>query len=449
MAVTPENRAQRRIGRLLTLIVVSLLAAVMRSFGPIPGPGRDTMLLGFLLLAAFVAGELAAELRLPRITGYLLIGILFGPDLLHLLPREAVDEFRLINGIALSVIALQAGGELRMKQVRARLRSIGTITASQIVITLAGIILLVYLADDLLPFLAGQPRRAVLAIALIFAVVAVAKSPATTIAVITEAHARGRLTDTVLGVSVLKDVIILLLIAAVIPAAAVLVDPGRGFDYHAVEEIAVAILASLAVGALLGWMVGQYMERFRGGTILFVLGLAFVIVEFAQAMGLEYILVGMTAGFMIQNFSPQGPALLEALEVNSLPIYALFFAVAGAGLDLSVIPIVWRVGVLIIVARMVLVFVSTYLGAVLAGDPAPIRRYAWMGFLAKAGVTLGLANMVRERFTPWGDEVAAVIIAMIAVNQLIGPPLFRFALNSAGESHATSAAQDVTIGVGL
>jgi Kef-type K+ transport system membrane component KefB len=439
MAVRLENRAQRRIGRLLTLIIVSLLAALMRSFGPLPGPGRETMLLGFLLLSAFVAGELAAELRLPRITGYLLIGILFGPDILHLLPRETVEDFRLINGVALSVIALQAGGELRMKQVRPRLRSIGTITASQIVITLAGIILLVYLSDDLLPFLAGQSRRAVLAIALIFAVVAVAKSPATTIAVITEVHARGRLTDTVLGVSVLKDVIILLLIAAVIPAAAVLVDPGRGFDYHAVEEIAVAILASLALGALLGWLVGQYMERFRRGTILFVLGLAFVIVEVGQVMGLEYILVGMTTGFVIQNFTAQGPTLLEALEVNSLPIYALFFAVAGAGLELSVIPMVWRVGVLIIAARMGLVFASTYLGAVLAGEPQPIRRYAWMGFLAKAGVTLGLANMVRERFTPWGDEVAAIIIAMIAVNQLVGPPLFRFALDAAGESHATAA----------
>ena len=440
MAARNEHRASRGVGRLLTLVVVSLLAALMRYIGPVSGPAGETMLLGFLILAAFVGGELARELRLPRITGYLVIGVLLGPDLLHLLPRDAVADFRLINGVALAVIALQAGGELRLTQVRERLKSIGMITTFQIVITLAGVIGIVYLGRDLLPFLQGQPVRAVLAIALIFGVVAVAKSPATTIAVITEVHARGRLTDTVLGVSVLKDVIILLLIAAVIPAAALLVDPAGGFEYHAVVEIGLAIVLSLALGAAVGLLVGLYLERINQQTILFVLALAFLIVEVSEAMGLEYILVGMATGFVIQNFSHQGSTLLEALEVNALPLYALFFAVAGAGLELSVIPAVWRVGLLIIVARMVLVFVSTYLAATVAGDPAPVRRYAWMGFLAKAGVTLGLANIVRDRFAPWGDEVSAIIIAMIAVNQLVGPPLFRYALDASGESEARAEA---------
>ena len=81
-----------------------------------------------------------------------------------------------------------------------------------------------------------------------------------------------------------------------------------------------------------------------------------------------------------------------------------------------------------------LIYTSTYLGAATAGDPPVIRRHAWMGFVAQAGVTLGLANMIRERFDLWGAEVAAIIIAMIVVNQLVGPPLFRFALNLAGEA---------------
>jgi len=115
-------------------------------------------------------------------------------------------------------------------------------------------------------------------------------------------------------------------------------------------------------------------------------------------------------------------------------LYALFFAVAGADLDLSVIPSVWQIGLVIIAARTVLIYASTFVGAAAAGDLPVIRRHAWMGFVAQAGVTLGLANMIRERFDLWGAEVAAIIIAMIAVNQLVGPPLFRFALNAAGEA---------------
>ena len=76
----------------------------------------------------------------------------------------------------------------------------------------------------------------------------------------------------------------------------------------------------------------------------------------------------------------------------------------------------------------------------LAADPPVVRRSDWMGFVAQAGITLGIANLVRERFPVAGAQVATIIIAMIAVNQLIGPPVFRWSLIRAGESHAPTVA---------
>lgn len=438
MALKLHHPGERTVGRAFTLVVISLLAVLLRSLGPLPHISSSTMLLGFLLLAAYVAGELARDVNLPRITGYMLIGICFSPHSVGLLPRETISDFRLINEIALSVIALQAGGELRLQRLRERLVSISLITAFQIVVTLAGIVAVVFLGRHLFPFLAQQSFRAVMAIALIFGLVAVAKSPATTIAVITEMKARGPLTDTVLSVSVFKDVIILLLIAVLLPTAAILVDPSRGFDFGQLGEISQAIGISLALGTVIGWLIGLYLARINVQPILFVLAVAFLSIELAHSLGLEsesFIVMSMAAGFVVQNFSVQGPAFVSALEANSLPLYALFFAVAGADLRLDVIPDVWRVGLLILVARMVLIYVSTYLGSAMSHDLPVIRRYAWMGFLSKAGVTLGLATIVRDRFPPWGEEVAVIIIAMIAVNQLIGPPLFRYSLLRAGEAH--------------
>jgi Kef-type K+ transport system membrane component KefB len=436
----------RRIGRLLTLVVIALLAALFRALGPLSGPASSTLLLGFLLLAAFVAGELARDSSLPRITGYLAIGILFGPHVLQLLPQDTVEGFGLINGVALSVIALQAGGELRVSNLRGRLLSITSITAAQIILITGGVALAVFLAHDLLPFLVGRPGRSVLAVSLILGLVAVAKSPATTIAVITELRARGPLTDTVLGVSVLKDVVILLLIAALIPAASVLVEPGRGFDFGLLRTISRTIIGALAAGAVVGWLVGLYLQRVGKQPILFVLAVAFGIVEASHALRLEsefYILASMSAGFVVQNFSVHGPRFVRALEANSLPIYALFFAVAGADLDLGGMPAVWQVGLLIFATRIVLIYSSTYLGARSVGDPPLIRQYAWMGFLAQAGVTLGLATIVRDRFPAWGSDVADIIIALIAINQLVGPPLFRFALVRGGEAGLDSKTHSV------
>ncbi|MGD2216295.1 MAG: cation:proton antiporter [Gemmatimonadales bacterium] len=442
MAFDFGSVSARRIGRLLTLVVIALLAALFRALGPLGGLASSTMLLGFLLLAAFVAGELARELKLPRITGYLSIGILFGPHVLQLLPQDTVQGFRLINGVALSVIALQAGGELRISHVGERLANILTTTVLQIALILVGVAAAVFLASGLFPALAGQGQRVVLAIALIFGLVAVANSPATVIAVMTELRARGPLADTVLGVSVLKDVLVLLLIAVVIPAAAVLIEPARGFDFHQVSELSLRIGIALISGAVVGWLIGLYLKKIAVQPILFVLAAAFGIVELTEVVGLEsefYILMSMSAGFVVQNFSIQGPRFVRALEANSLPLYALFFAVAGADLDVGAIPVVWKVGILIILVRAVLMHLSTYLAAAATRELVVIRQYSWMGFIAQAGVTLGLATIVRERFAGWGgDEVAAIVIAMIAVNQLIGPPLFRFALLRAGESNLDS-----------
>ena len=439
MALEIHRPTRQTVGRLLTLVVISLLAAFLRYLAPASAPGSGTMLLGFLLLAAFVAGEVAREVHVPRITGYLVIGILFGPNVFGLLPSETIEDFRLINHVALSVIALQAGGELRLARIRERLKSIGMMTALQVVFILVGITAVVYMARSLLPFLAGQPSQTVLAVALIFGLVAVAKSPATTIAVITELRARGPLADTVLGVSVLKDVVVLLLIAVMLPAAVVLVDPAGGFDFEQLREISVAILLSLGLGTVVGWLIGLYLEKINLQPILFTLAVAFLVVEFSQGLGLEsemYILMSMTAGFVVQNLSVHGPGFVEALEANSLPLYALFFALAGADLALDVIPAVWQAGLVMILARAALIYVSTYMAAAAAGDRPIIRHYAWMGFLAQAGVTLGLANIVRERFALWGPDVAAIIVGMIAVNQLVGPPLFRYSLVRAKESKA-------------
>ena len=231
MALKLRRYYARSIGRLLTLVVIGLLAALIRNFSLEPGVAGNTMLLGFLLLAAYVAGELARDVSLPRITGYLIIGILFGPHVLGLLPRQAVSDFELINHVALAVIALQAGGELRLHRMVPRMRSISSITLSQILVVGFGAAAVVYLARDLFPFLRGEPAAVAVAVALLFGVVAVANSPATTIAVITELRARGQVSDTVLGVSVLKDVVILLLIAVILPTATVLVLPDVGFDF--------------------------------------------------------------------------------------------------------------------------------------------------------------------------------------------------------------------------
>lgn len=425
------------MARFLTLVA---FIGVMHAVGVLRAPeitqGTSTLFLGFLLLASYLAGRAARAVNLPQITGYLIIGILVGPYVLGTFPRSMVEEFRFVNGVALALIALSAGGELRVEAVRDRFRSIATITTLQILIMFSVVATAVFLARSSIDFLRNEPPRVAFAVSLLFGLVAVAKSPATTIAVITEEKARGVFTDTVLGITVLKDVIILILIALFIPLATTIVDPAGGFSFHAVREILLEILGSLAVGVVLGWLVTLYLRRITRYRILFILGVAFLAVHLGDWLHLESILIAMAAGFFVQNFSSQGWRLLQALEANSLPFYAVFFALAGADMNLQVLKTAWVIATAIVATRAAALWLSTYLGARMVGDPPALRRHAWMGFMAQAGVTLGIANMVRERFPVWGMHVATIIIATIAVNQILGPPAFRWALIRSGESHA-------------
>jgi Kef-type K+ transport system membrane component KefB len=430
----------RFMARILTLAAfIGIMHAVAYLRGPQDTTGSSTLLLGFLLLASYLAGRAARVFSLPQITGYLIIGILAGPYVLGTVPAPALEDFGIVNEVALALIALSAGGELRLKSLRGRMRSIGVITAFQIVLVFLVVALAVFLARGSVPFLQDQPARVAVAVALLFGLVAVAKSPATTVAVITEEKARGILTDTVLGITVLKDVIILVLIAVLIPLAQTIANPMGAFSLHEARDILLAIAGSLAMGIVLGWFMTLYLRRIRAYRILFVLGVAFMAVLMDDLLDLHHILIAMAAGFYVQNYSRQGRLLLHALEAIALPVYALFFAIAGAGLDITVLKTAWVIATAIILTRMVALWTSTRLGAHFVGDPPVIRKYAWMGFLAKAGVTLGIANLVRDEFPGWGAEVATVVIAMIAVNQLIGPPAFRWALVRAGESRVQAA----------
>jgi len=423
-----------RLFTLVAFIAVTHLVGVFRLTETTSGSA--TLFLGFLLLASFLAGRAVRTVGLPQITGYLVIGMVLGPFALEIIPAETVAELAYVNEVALALIALSAGGELRLEAVRERIGSIGMITAFQIVFMFFSVAAAVYWARGTIGFLQGQPATAALAASILFGLVAVAKSPATTIAVITEERARGILTDTVLGITVLKDVIILILVALLIPLSSAIVDPASGFSLQIFWNILLRILGSLAVGMVLGWFVNVYLRKIRAYRILFVLGVAFLAVYLGEAFHLEYILIAMAAGFSVQNFSKQGRRLLRALEANSLPVYALFFAVAGAALDFTVLRTAWMIAGAIILTRAVALWLSTYLAARMVSDPPSIRRHAWMGFMAQAGVTLGIANIIRDGFPIWGEAVATVIIAMIAVNQLVGPPAFRWALVRTGESHA-------------
>jgi len=270
-------------------------------------------------------------------------------------------------------------------------------------------------------------------IAAVFGSIAIANSPSVAIAVITDSRSRGPVSSTVLGVTVLKDVVVIILFAVGLAAARTILQDA-GLDVVFVAGLAWEVLGSLAVGTFSGWIISLYLAKHRPYSILFMLAVAFVNAHLATALHLEVLLVSLSAGFFVENISPnEGGRFIEAVEANSLPFYALFFALAGAKIDLASLPGLAPYVAGFVVLRALGILGGTWLGATLTHAEPQVRRYAWTGFVSQAGVTLGMVVIMSRAFPEWGGDLLTLFVAMVAVHELVGPVLFQWALARAGE----------------
>lgn len=425
--------------RLFALLVLCGFMWVMREYGARAGAGWSELAvaLGFLLLAAYLGGQVAKAAGLSRITGYIVVGLLVGPGAVGLLTEADVGSLAFLNDVALGLIALTAGGELDLKRLRGMGRSLASITLVQSVVVFLAVAGAVLALNAWLPFTAGRPTALVLTVAMVFGSIAIASSPSVAIAVITDSRAEGPVTTTVLGVTVMKDVLVIVAFAVALSVAFSVLEPDAAGSGEGPLALTLAweIGGSLAVGALLGLGVAAYLKWAGQHMVLFTIGLAWLAAELAALLHLEVLLLGLTAGFTLENLLPvRGHEFVESLEQASLPIYALFFGLAGAGVHLDALGELWHWALLLIGVRAAALWSGTDLGARLGDAGEVVRKRAWLGFVSQAGVALGMVTILARSFPGWGAELKTLFVAMVAVHELVGPILLDRMLASVGEA---------------
>ena len=205
------------------------------------------------------------------------------------------------------------------------------------------------------------------------------------------------------------------------------------------------LAASLAVGAVLGFLLILYLARVNKEVALFLLAIVVMAIELVALVEtrlrfhLHFLLVFIAAGFVVENASAKGDLLIQGLERSSLPIYVIFFTFSGVGLDLDSLRLLWPLAFAFVVWRGFLLYVSTYAGASLAGENTPAKRFSWTAFVAQAGRSLGLAELVAQQFPHMGPQIRTFVLAVVAINQLVGPVLFGWALRRVDEDGRANA----------
>ncbi len=421
--------------RLLALVIILTTAAVVTRVDETIGrAGSGTALaVGFALIAAALTGELFERFRLPRISGYLFFGIACGPYATAILTPSMARELQVVNGVAIALIAFIAGLEINFTRLRPQLRAMLTMGGVMIALMWVTLTLLFFATWSWLPIAPEVTGPARLTLAALLATVTVSFSPTVSIAVITESRARGPLSELVLALVVLADLMLILLFTLSMESVRFVTGVGQA-GHGILSGLAWEIFGSFAFGGIVGACFAFYLRYVGRELTVMLLGVSVLLSQVGAALHFEPLLAALGAGLVVENVAPpEGDALRHAVERGALPVLVLFFAAAGANLHLGALAAVGGLAVGISALRMVLIRITATVGSRIAGLHGQAPALAWRGLVSQAGVTLGLAILINAEFPDWGGRMYALIVSMIALHETIGPILFRSALERAGE----------------
>jgi Kef-type K+ transport system membrane component KefB len=428
-----------------TVLAMTVLRRLARAGGG-PLEARATLALGFLILAAYFGGEIARRFRLPRITGYLLTGLVLGPPWLGVVRDAEVQALRVIATGAVALVAFAAGNELRLSALRTNFHGTLRLAVAAIAFPFVAVTLVVVSVGAWFPLTAHQPFRDTVTVALVLGAIAAVSSPIVTWGVISDSGARSALSRRIFHVTVLQDTMAIVFLVLLLALAQPLASSGAvtwGITTNAVLHFA----GSLAAGALLGMGIADYAKviRARAHTTLVLLAAAFFVAQAVRLLELEPVLIGLAAGCALANTAQTASEQVKvALEQCMLPVYIVFFALAGMDLRLDTLGALWPWVLLLVGLRIT----GLRVGFRWAGrDSAAAVSSGWLGMVSQGALAISLAAVLRRAFPEWGITLESLILAMIGVHLIAGPICFQWVLRRAGDiTEGTHGAEHGEVG---
>jgi Kef-type K+ transport system membrane component KefB len=428
-----------------TLVVTALLQRVARAAGGgggggggVPLEAHATLALGSLMLVAYIGGSIVQRLRLPRIIGYLVAGFVAGPAWLKLVRGPELRALDVISSGALTLIAFAVGNELTLDPLRGERR-----TALLRIVTgaMAGpflfVALVVLTVSPWFPLTAHQPFRDALVVALALGTMAAVSSPTLTWAVMSDVGAEGRLLSrATLDVSVLQDLAAVVLVVVVLALALPLGSGGAVRPGVAAQTLRI-LGGSIVAGILLALATTQYLRVIQHHLVWLLVVLAFVVSQLVRLTGMDAVLIGLAAGCALRNLAPEHSERVRAeLKRCAIPVYVVFFALAGSNLRFDALDDMWPWALLLAGLRVTGLWGGLRWAGAGRGRQAVSAdwvNYGWLGLVSQGGLAVTLAALLGRAFPEWNVTLEALLVAMIGVHTLAGPICFHWVQRRTGE----------------
>lgn len=394
--------------------------------------------IGIIIVIGFLGGLVTERIKFPRITGYIIIGILLSPSLLNIISAGTIENLDVMTNIALGIIAFLIGGTLRIEPIRKLGRSIAWITASQslgawLIVTL----LLVFLSPLILNIPDATWSQTYFPLAFIIGAISSATAPAAIMAIIHEYKASGPWTTTLMAVVALDDAIAVIAFAIALGVLQPLVNGAGGVSfYQMLGAPLLQIAEAIAIGTLFGFALIYIAKLVKTPDLLLVIVFGMIMLGdgVAELLGISAILTNMVVGFIVINRAGKREMFLVVERIEEV-VYAMFFVLAGLHFDLGAMKSAGILALLIVLGRMSGKYFGTRAGATISHAPKEVKKYLGLALLPKAGVTIGLVLIAKRAFPTFGAIMVNAVLASVIINELIAPLLTKYAIFKSGEAH--------------
>ena len=398
----------------------------------------------FALFAGLIMTRIFKKtgLKLPDVTAFLIAGLLVGPYALGALgvPGLGFNSMEDLDRVALGFIAFDIGNEFRLAQ----LKKTGKVATVIGIVQALSAMALVDIALIALHFILG-PEKLPLPVAITLGAIATATAPAATLMVVRQYKAKGPLTDLLLPIVALDDAVGLVVFAVSFGVAQAMQGGALNVVSVVVNPL-LEIVCSLALGAAMGSLLTLLEKLFFSNKNRLSLTIAFVMMTIALStleiplfgemkISFSSLLVCMMLGTMFCNLSEYSVDIMKRSEEWTAPLYAVFFVLSGAQLDLTVFryPSILLIGMVFILVRCAGKYLGAWGSATLMGCEPNVRKYLGITLFPQAGVALGMVVTAQALGQESGAMIRNIILFAVLVYELVGPLLTKQSLMAAGE----------------
>jgi Kef-type K+ transport system membrane component KefB len=397
---------------------------------------------GLVITLGYILGELVRKLGLPRVSGYIVAGLILNPRITGFVSDSFVGSMGITTNLSLAILTFAIGGTLAIGPLKELGKKILFIALGE-----AQLSALLVAAGCLatLPFLlpgAGSFLTTIAPLSILLGALASPTDPSATLAVVRQYRAKGMVTFSIMASAALDDALGIINYSLGVVVALVLVTrhvEGIG----TILQPLIAVGGALALGAASGlafrfppkWLRGES----DGLQIALLLGLLGICYGVSSILELDQLLATMAMGITVVNTTrkQERHRIFHLLEESVEPIvFIVFFTVSGMLLDVGVLFQYFPVVLLFVVFRSVGKLTGTYLGARLGHASRAVRRYAGWGLIPQGGIVIGLALLVQQEpaLAPISQILLNVIIGATVIHELIGPLTAKLAITKSGEA---------------